>query len=120
MVRFLADECTFASTVRLLRKLGFYVQRVQELNLVGAEDGEIFEKAQQLQAVLITNDRGFEDVRAYPPSSHRGIIVLKMEPDPDKVQAVHRVLEKLLQQESQFERRLFIVDMNKYRKRTKP
>jgi len=41
--------------------------------MTGASDGEIFQKAQQLQATLVTNDQGFGDVRTYPPSSHHGI-----------------------------------------------
>ncbi len=120
MARFLADECTFTATVRLMRDLGFQVQRVQELSMTGAADMDVFQKAQQLQAVLVTNDQGFGDVRTYPPSSHQGVIVLKMEPDPKKVQAVHRVLKELLKKEQRFERCLFVVDTSTYRKRTKP
>ncbi len=120
MTPFLADECVFTATVRLMRSLGLQVQRLQELGMTGMKDPHVFQKAQQLQAVLVTNDQGFGDVRTYPPSSHYGVIVLKMEPDPRKVQAVHRVLEELLKREQQFERCLFIVDTNKYRKRTKP
>jgi predicted nuclease of predicted toxin-antitoxin system len=120
MALFLADECLFTSTVRLLRDLGVPVQRVQELGMTGASDGEVFRKAQQLQATLVTNDQGFGDIRAYPPSSHHGIIVLKMEPDPQQVQAVHRVLRELLRREQRFEGCLFVVDASKYRKRTSP
>lgn len=120
MTLFLADECVFVSTVRLMRDLGLQVRRVQELNLIGAEDQEVFQKAQQMKAVLVTNDKGFGDVRVYPPSSHRGIIVLRTEPDPVRIQAVHRVFEGLLKREVKFEQCLFIVDANKYRKRTKP
>jgi len=103
-----------------MRDLGVQVQRVQELGMTGANDSDVFRKAQQLQAVLVTNDQDFGDVRTYPPSSHRGIIVLKMEPDPHKVQAVHQVLKELLRKEQRFERCLFVVDTHKYRKRTKP
>jgi predicted nuclease of predicted toxin-antitoxin system len=74
MALFLADECTFTSTIQLMRGLGLQVQRVQELGMIGAGDPEVFRKAQQLQAVLVTNDQGFGDVRVYPPSSHQGVI----------------------------------------------
>ena len=120
MAHFFADENVFTTTVRLLRDLGLQVQRAQELGLTGADDPTIFRKAQELQAVLVTNDHGFGDVRVYPPSAHHGIILLKMEPDPTKVEAVHQVLRGLLQKERQFERTLFIVDTGKYRKRTRP
>jgi len=120
MAHFFADENVFMTTVRLLRDLGLNVQRAQELSLTGSDDLTIFRKAQELKAVLVTNDRGFGDVRVYPPSSHHGVILLKMEPDPQKVEAVHRVLRELLRRESRFDRCLFIVDASKYRKRTKP
>ena len=75
---FLADECTFTRTVRRMRDLGRAVNRVQDLGMAGASDATVFQKAQENEAVLVTTDRGFGDVRAYPPSSHRGIIVLKV------------------------------------------
>lgn len=116
----MADECVFACTVRLMRDLGLEVHRAQDLGLRGAKDREIFLEAQRREAVLVTNDRGFGDVRLYPPSSHFGIIVLKMEPDPEKVEAVHRVLKHMLQREKGFKGCLFVVDEHKYRKRTRP
>ncbi|OGF55068.1 MAG: hypothetical protein A2Z21_04575 [Candidatus Fraserbacteria bacterium RBG_16_55_9] len=120
MAQYLADENVFTDTVRLMRNLGLNVKRVQELSLTGAKDPEIFHKAQELSAVLVTNDQDFGDIRAYPPSSHQGVVVLKMDPNPKKVEAVHQVLRELLKKEHQFERCLFIVDTHKYRKRTKP
>lgn len=119
-VKFLADECTFAKTVLLMRKLGFDVQRIQELGLTGAEDDEVFRKAQDLNAVLITNDKGFADIRLYPPSTHWGMIVLRMAPDPAHVRRVHEALRQLLITEDQFRGALFIVDTRKYRARRNP
>ncbi len=117
--KFLADECTFVQTVLLMRNLGFDVCRIQELGMMGAEDKKVFEKAQNLNAVLVTNDKGFGDIREYPPSSHCGIIVLKMAPDPACVREVHESLKQLLKKEDQFEGALFVVDTQKYRVRRK-
>ena len=119
-VKLLADECTFVQTVVLMRNLGFEVQRIQELGMTGAEDYKVFEKAQDLKAVLVTNDKGFGDIRQYHPFSHCGIIVLKMAPDPVRVREVHETLNQLLRTEEQFEGALFIVDTHKYRVRRKP
>lgn len=118
--RFLADECIFVQTVRLMRNLGFEIQRIQELGMTGAEDEDVFKKAQDLEAVLVSSDRGFGDIRRYPPSSHCGMIVLKMVSDPVRVQEVHKVLKQLLKKEDQFRGALFIVDTHKYRVRRKP
>lgn len=69
---------------------------------------------------MATTDGGVGDIRAYPPSSHHGIILLKVVPDPEQVRAVHRTLETLLTSETNFEGTLFVVDAQKYRKRTTP
>ncbi len=102
------------------RKLKFTVVRAQDIGMAGTNDQIIFEKAQELRAILITNDHGFSDIRQYPPSTHYGIIVLKMMPDPSNVNRVHTALTKLLSRETNFQNTLFIVDVNKYRKRSKP
>ena len=119
-IKFLADECTFVQTVRLMRDLGCDVQRIQELGMSGADDHTVFRKAQEMGAVLVTNDKGFGDVRDFPPSSHHGVIVLRVLPKPEAVQAIHRVLTGLLEMEEKFEGILFIVDTHKYRRRKRP
>ncbi|MCS4223260.1 DUF5615 family PIN-like protein [Salinibacter ruber] len=117
---FLADECTFTKTVRRMEEAGCDVTRIQDLGLSGASDAKVLQKAKALGAVLVTTDRGFGDIRTYPPSSHHGIILLKVIPDPEQVRAVHRTLETLLTSETSFEGSLFVVDAQKYRKRTTP
>lgn len=117
---FLADECTFTQTVRLMRSEGCTVQRVQDLGMVGASDEAVSKTALEKEAVLVTTDRGFGDVRSYPPSSHHGIIVLNVLPDPDQVRALHRTLRMLLRTETSFTGTLFVVDGQKYRKRKRP
>jgi predicted nuclease of predicted toxin-antitoxin system len=115
--RFLADECTFTNTVRLMRDRGCAGVRIQEVGMAGASDAAVYQRAQENEEVLVTTDQGFGDVRTHPPSEHHGIIVLKMRPDPVSVQAVHRMLKQLLAAEDAFEKTLFIVDPHKYRKR---
>lgn len=90
------------------------------LGLSGSSDAVVFQKAQERSAVLVTTDRGFGDVRTYPPSSHHGMLILKVSPDPEQVRAVHRTLRTLLDTEDTFDGTLFIADAHKYRKRTSP
>lgn len=118
--KFLADECAFVQTVHLMRDLGCEVQQIQGLGMTGAEDSVVFQKAQVMKAVLVTNDKGFEDIRVFPPPSHYGMIILKMLPDQRTVKAIHRVLKELLGKEKNFKGALFIVDTYKYRKRKIP
>ena len=115
MVSFLADECVFIQTVRLLKEWGFQVIRVQDLGMIGAPDSEVFKKAISLKVPLLTNDKGFADLRRYPLSDHYGVIVLKMSPKLEHISSVHNMLKLMLSKERVFENRLFIVDANKYR-----
>lgn len=119
MSRFLADECTYTETIEVVRRLGFDIVRAQDLGLREAPDPLVLAKAQELKRVLLTNDQGFGDVRAYPPSRYCGIIVLKLK-DYQSTPDVHAVLQDLLNREKDLEKALFIVDRNKWRKRTKP
>jgi hypothetical protein len=79
-------------------------------------DSAVFKIAQVMESVLVTLDRGFGDVRAYPPHTHNGIIILRSH-DNNSLHGCHGVLERLLGVESEFKSTLFIVNENKYRKR---
>jgi predicted nuclease of predicted toxin-antitoxin system len=116
MTAFLVDECVSFQTYRLISASGFPVKTVLDITHSGATDREIFKIAKSKSFVIVTLDRGFGDVRTYPPNSHSGIIVLKAY-DLNSLQKCHTVLEMLLKVESEFKGTLFIVDGNKYRKK---
>jgi predicted nuclease of predicted toxin-antitoxin system len=116
MIAFLLDECVSFQTYRLISALGFTVKTVLDITRSGVTDSELFRIAQSQTLVIVTLDRGFGDVRIYPPNSHNGIIVLKAY-DLNSLQKCHTVLEMLLKVESEFKGNLFIVDGNKYRKK---
>lgn len=116
MASFLIDECVSFQTYRLISKLGFTVKTVLDITHSGATDSDIFKIAQNQSLVIVTLDRGFGDIRIYPPNSHNGIIVLKAY-GLNSLQQCHTVLEMLLKVESDFNGSLFIVDGNRYRKK---
>ena len=119
-LRFLADECTFTQTVQMMQEMACTVIRIQDLDMIGASDPDVFQTALELEAVLVTTDRGFGDIRTYPPSSHHGIIVLNVSPNPTQIRDVHDTMRALLNTESSFKQTLFTVDGQKYRKRMRP
>ncbi len=61
-IKFLADECVFFNSIKLVRHMGFEVTTIAELGLSGIDDREVISKAQKVNAVLITNDKGFSDI----------------------------------------------------------
>src|SRR3954465_2955332 len=50
---------------------------VVDEDLAGATDPQVVAAAAAVGRLLITLDRGLGDVRAYPPGSHAGILVLR-------------------------------------------
>jgi predicted nuclease of predicted toxin-antitoxin system len=51
---------------------------VREEGLAGSEDAVVIAAVRAEQRMLLTLDRGFGDIRAYPPGSHSGIVVLRL------------------------------------------
>ena len=62
--------------------------------LGGQSDPTVPEAAGIEGRIMITLDRGFGDVRAYPPGTHPGIIVLR--PDDQRPSTVISTIESLL------------------------
>lgn len=80
MVKVLADENIFPAIVDFLRQKGLDVADVREIGFAGADDDKVFEVAKRGQRALIAFDRHFANILRYPPSSHYGIIVIRIHP----------------------------------------
>lgn len=67
--------------------------------------------------VLLTNDKDFADVIRYPPSSHSGVIVMRITAATER--EVHNVLIQMLSERKleHLDGALAIVSRNKYRLR---
>lgn len=89
-MKILADHCVYGKTVKLLRAQGHEVITLKELNQADAEDSQVLSLAQSLDAVLVTNDKGFGNILMYPPAQYSGIILLRM--TAANQQRVHRIL----------------------------
>jgi len=89
-VKFLADQCVWGKTIKLLREEGHKVITLKELGAEKAPDEEVLKLAFELDAVLVTNDTGFGNVLTYPPSTHKGVILLRLTKRTEAY--VHKVL----------------------------
>jgi predicted nuclease of predicted toxin-antitoxin system len=110
-----ADECIYQSTVDAVRSWGFSVITAQEAGLAGCKNGEVLAYAQKRRYVFLTRDKDFTDIRIYPPSVFKGIIVLKI--TPTNQHSVHKILHQLLSKIplSDLHAKLAVVDRKKYR-----
>lgn len=111
-MRFLLDANLPRAAVAIVEKFGHTVEFARDAGLGTAPDEVIAQRACSTQAVLITRDLDFADVRRYPPGDHHGIVVLRL-PDDAVATDIAAVLERFLA-ESQFvahlRGRLAIVD----------
>jgi predicted nuclease of predicted toxin-antitoxin system len=100
-LNFKIDENLPAECAALLRGAGFGADTVAQENLAGADDAAIARSVRAQGRVLITLDLDFANIQAYPPSTHPGIIVLRL-----KRQDKHAVLGLVLRIVSALKARL--------------
>ncbi len=74
---------------------GHDVDTVVDEGLAGADDPTVSAAATAEERLVVTLDRGFGDIRRYPPGSHAGILVLRL--DDQAAPAVARAVEQLLE-----------------------
>lgn len=77
-MRFKLDENIDVRAGAALSGAGHDVATVAGQDLGGATDPVIAEAVGAEDRILVTLDRGFADLRAYPPGSHPGIVVLRL------------------------------------------
>lgn len=91
-MKFKLDENLPLECAVILRESGFEADTVYDEGLNGNPDSRIFSVCSQEKMVLVTLDLDFSDIRAYPPNTHFGIIVFRL-----NSQSKPRITQKLKQ-----------------------
>lgn len=73
------DENLPRSAKAILAETGHDVDSVEDEGLAGADDPTVSAAATEVERLVITLDRGFGDLQRYPPGSHAGILVLRVD-----------------------------------------
>jgi predicted nuclease of predicted toxin-antitoxin system len=92
--RFKLDGNLPREACALLAGAGHDARRVHDERLVGHPDSTILDICLNEHRVLVTLDLDFADVRQYPPSTHRGIWVLR--PEAQSIEKTPSVLRGAL------------------------
>ena len=71
------DEDLPRAVAQRFRQAGYTCSTVPEQRLGGWKDPALWEVVQAHQQYLVTGDKGFGDIRRYPPGTHWGILVLR-------------------------------------------
>jgi len=116
-MRFLVDEDLPRSVDNLLRQYGHEVIDVRDIGLRGASDADIAAYSKEHGLCLLTGDRGFADVRNYPPAQYPGVVVLHLTAKATS-SAILTMLKSLLVQAevvSQLGGKLAVVELGRVR-----
>lgn len=97
MLKFLVDEDLPRSTAHLLRKMGFVTLDVRDCGLRGKSDEEIFEYAQNENAIILTGDRGIGSILRFTPGTYYGIVIAHF-PNELPVSKLNTQIRKALEQ----------------------
>ncbi|MFN2195458.1 MAG: DUF5615 family PIN-like protein, partial [Anaerolineales bacterium] len=88
------DEDLPLSVTTLLRERGYQADSVREQDMAGWKDAVLWQKIQAEDRFLITADKGFANLRVYPPGTHAGVMLLR--PDQDGIRPLIALLETVL------------------------
>jgi predicted nuclease of predicted toxin-antitoxin system len=116
-LKFLVDENISSLTVKFLRKLGFDVTDLVELDNKGITNGELVELAISKNRIIITLDIDFGEIYYFSSKKKFGAIVIKLK--IPTIENINIVIGKFLK-EIDFEKvdltkSLIILDEKKYR-----
>jgi predicted nuclease of predicted toxin-antitoxin system len=88
------DEDLPKQVVALLHEHGYQAESVVEQGMSGWKDGQLWRKIQAEKRFLVTADKGFADIRSYPPGTHAGVMLIR--PDQDGIRPTVNLLAKVL------------------------
>lgn len=88
------DEDLSALVGEPLERAGYEVRTVAGQGWSGLADNELWSRLLNERAYFITADKGFGDIRAYPPGTHAGILLLR--PNRESVVEYRELVEAAL------------------------
>lgn len=120
MMRLLADQDVYRTTVEYLKKQGHDVVTARELGLEQAADEDLLRKAKDLGRLFLTRDKGFGALVFLRSEAASGVILLRV--TPLTVEEVHHELLRLFKEHEEEDlRRLFcVVEPHRHRIRRLP
>ncbi len=83
-----------AVVAQLMRAVGYDAASVLEQHMAGWKDAEVWKTVQAEQRFLVTADKGFGDIRVYPPGNHAGVLILR--PDEDGIRPIVELIQQTL------------------------
>lgn len=116
-MRLKLDENLPRSATEVLLRFGHDCSTVIDERLGGAADAEVADAAAREGRMLVTLDRGFGDIRTYPPGGHPGMVIVQAV--DQRTESIRRLLQRFLMTNdlAALERCTVIVEANRIRVR---
>ena len=76
-MRIKLDENLHTGVAAVFTASGHDVDTVADEALLGADDASVSVAATRAERLIVTLDRGFDDIRSHPPGTHAGVRVLR-------------------------------------------
>jgi len=95
VARFLVDESLPRRATRELTNAGHDATDVRDVGLRGASDEAVLARAVAEDRIVASADLDFANALRFPPSSHRGVVVLRLPDEWGPLQRTRRLLEGL-------------------------
>jgi predicted nuclease of predicted toxin-antitoxin system len=91
------DEDLPKQITELFAQRGYEATTVVEQGWQGLPDEQLWPQVQREGRLLVTADKGFADLRTYPPGSHSGILLLRLDDESRRgyLELVRTVLQQL-------------------------
>ncbi|MCP4164576.1 MAG: hypothetical protein GY759_01635 [Chloroflexi bacterium] len=93
-MRIKVDEDLPAVVAELLQAQGYDSVTVIDQGMGGWKDPALWQVVQKEERFLVTADKGFGDVRYYPPGKHAGVLLLR--PDEHGIRPLIELMQKVL------------------------
>lgn len=93
-LRIKVDEDLPDTVTRQLTDAGYDAIGVLDQRMGGWDDRELWNAVQDEKRFLITADKGFGDLRIYPPGTHGGVLVLR--PNADGIRPMEELMRLIL------------------------
>lgn len=89
------DEDLPVAVRALVCQKGHEASTAREQGMGGWKDAQLWPAVQEKRQLLLTGDKGFADIRYYPPGSHYGVVLLR--PDEDGIRPLLELAHRLLE-----------------------
>lgn len=117
-VRFFADHCIPDSVIRLLIDAGHEVFLLRDHMPTDSPDSLVIEKAQVIDAVLLSLNGDFADIVTHPPAKYKGILSLQVKNHPEIIPDLMKIVKDYLSAHNNMEHykgKLLIAEVHRIR-----